>query len=116
MTYRTAIGATVIAILLANFPSVANAQVDCNAVPAGPARTDCFLGLSRVYQGQSGVAAGKARMQSDAARYRQVTGISRSKATKHRRKRLPLLTRNEAAERSGQGCLGPTGGGKKGCG
>lgn len=87
MTCRTAIGATVAAILLADFPSIANAQVDCSAVPAGPARTDCYIGLSRVYQGQSDVAAGKARVQSDAARLQQVTGQSRSKATKHRRKK-----------------------------
>jgi hypothetical protein len=43
-------------------------------MPAGPARTDCYIGLSRVYQGRSDVAAGKARVQSDAARYRQTTG------------------------------------------
>jgi hypothetical protein len=35
--------------------------------------------LSNVYQGQSDVAAGKARIQSDAARHRQSTGTSRSK-------------------------------------
>ena len=86
MTCLTTIGVTVAAILLANFPSVVNAQVDCYAVPAGPARTDCFIGMSRVYQGQSDVAAGKARVQTDAARYQQVTGTrSRVKASKHRR-------------------------------
>jgi transposase len=35
--------------------------------------------LSSVYQGQLDVAAGKARIQSDAARHRQSTGTSRSK-------------------------------------
>jgi hypothetical protein len=39
--------ASVLAILLPSFPSVANAQVDCHAVPAGPARTDCYIALSR---------------------------------------------------------------------
>ena len=79
--------ASVLAILLASFPGVVSAQVDCNAVPAGPARTDCYIGQSRIYQGQSDVAAGKARVQSDAARYQQVTGTrSRSKAPKHRPK------------------------------
>jgi hypothetical protein len=76
MTYWRA---SVLAISLASFTGVVNAQVDCNAVPAGPARTDCYIGLSRIYQGQSDVAAGKARVQSDIARYRQVTGTSRSK-------------------------------------
>jgi hypothetical protein len=83
---------SVVAILLVNFPNVAGAQVDCNAVPAGPARTDCYIGLSRVYQGQSDVAAGKARVQTDAARLQQVTGKrSRSKASKHRRNRATTV-------------------------
>lgn len=79
MTYRSAV---VVAALLASFPDLAGAQ-NCEAIPAGPARTDCYIGLSRIYQGQSGVAAGGARVQSDAARYQQVTG----KAPKQRRKR-----------------------------
>jgi len=81
MMHRDAIGASIVAVLLASFPGVVSAQ-DCNAVPAGPARTDCYIGLSRIYQGQSDVAAGNARVQSDAARLRQVTGASRSKAFK----------------------------------
>jgi hypothetical protein len=79
--------ASIIVILLAGFPGVASAQVNCDAVPAGPARTDCYIGLGRVYQGQSDVAAGNARVQSDAARLQQVTGTSRSKTSKHRRNR-----------------------------
>jgi hypothetical protein len=73
--------ASVVAIVLASLPDAARAQ-NCEAIPAGPARTDCYIGLSRIYQGQSDIAAGKARVRSDAARYRQVTG----KASKHRRK------------------------------
>jgi len=83
MTYWTA---AIVAISLASVSSVASAQ-NCDAIPAGPARTDCYIGLSRIYQGQSDVAAGNARVQSDAARLRQVTGTaSRPKASKHRRK------------------------------
>jgi hypothetical protein len=83
--------ACVVATLLAGFPNVASAQVNCNAVPAGPARTDCFIGQSRISQGQSDIAAGKARVQTDAARYEQVTGTrSRSKPAKHRRKIAPV--------------------------
>jgi hypothetical protein len=84
------IGVTVLAILLANISSLANAQVDCEGIPAGPARTDCYIGLSRVYQGQSDVAAGKARVQSGAERLQQVTGASRSRAIKHRRKKIEV--------------------------
>jgi hypothetical protein len=84
--------ASVVPILLASFPGVVIAEVDCDAVPTGPARTDCYIGLSRIYRGQSDVAAGSARVQSDAARYQQVTGIrSRSKAPKHRRKRAATV-------------------------
>jgi hypothetical protein len=87
MTHRIAIGAVVTAALLASFPGAASALEKCEALPAGPERTDCFTGLSRIYRGQSDIAAGKARVQSDAARYRQVTGTGgRSKASKHRRK------------------------------
>jgi hypothetical protein len=75
--------ASVLAILLASFPGVVSAQVDCNAVPHGPARTDCYIGLGRIYRGQSDVAAGKGRVQSNAARYRQITGTSRLKHKYH---------------------------------
>jgi len=76
-----------VAVWLARFPDLASAQENCQAMPAGPARTDCYTRLSRIYRGQSDVAAGKARVQSDAARYQQVTGTrSRSKAAKHRPK------------------------------
>ena len=72
-----------IAAGMASVPNVADAQ-NCATIPAGPARTDCYIGLSRISQGQSNVAAASARAQSDAARYEQVTG----KAPKHARKRL----------------------------
>jgi len=84
MKYWTA---SAVAILLASFPVVASAQVDCEATPAGPARTDCYIGLGRIDQGQTDVVAGKARVQRDAARLQQVTGKrNRSKASKRRRK------------------------------
>jgi hypothetical protein len=73
--------ASVLAILLASFPGVVSAQVDCGAIPQGPARTDCYLGLSQFYRGQSDVAVAKARVQSDIARYRQIAGA------KHKRHR-----------------------------
>jgi hypothetical protein len=76
--------ASVVAILLAILPGVVSAQVDCDAVPHGPARTDCYVGLSRIYRGQSDVAVGKARVQSDAARYRRTTGTNHPKHQPHR--------------------------------
>src|SRR5258706_5513174 len=92
---------SVLAILLASFPGVVSAQVDCDAVPHGPARTDCYVGLSRVYRGQSDVAAGNARAQSDAARLQQVTGTrNHSKASKHRRKKTVTVGRRLALQHS----------------
>jgi len=86
MVHRGAIGAGVVSILLANFPGVLCAQVDCNAAPAGPARTDCYLALSQFYRGQSDLAAAKSRAQSDAAWFRAITGIDPPKHQPRRRR------------------------------
>lgn len=83
MTYWT-VG--VVAILLAVFPVVASAQVNCEAIPHGPARTDCYLGLSQFYRGQSNLAADRARAQSDAAWYRAITGTDPPEPKPHRRR------------------------------
>jgi hypothetical protein len=48
----------------------------------GPARTDCYIGLARIHAQQSGIAAGVAQQQSDAAIYRRATG---TRARKPRR-------------------------------
>jgi len=75
----------VVAILLAGFPGVASAQPSCEAIPRGPERTDCYLGLSQYHRGQSDLAAAKARAQSDAAWYRAVTGTDPPKRKPDRR-------------------------------
>ena len=77
---------SVVAILLASFPAVASAQVNCEAIPHGPERTDCYLGLSELYRAQSDLAAAKAQAQSDAAWYRAVTGTEPPKHKTHRRR------------------------------
>jgi hypothetical protein len=59
--------ASVVAISLASFPGVTNARTDCEAIPRGPERTDCYLALSQFCRAQSDLAAVKARTQSDAA-------------------------------------------------
>src|SRR5215471_7055416 len=83
MTHWTA---SVVAILLASFSSGARAQMNCDALPQGPARTDCYLALSQFYQGQSDLAAARARVQSDAAWYRAITGTDLPKQKPHRRR------------------------------
>ena len=83
MTHWTA---SVVAILLTGLPGVASAQANCEAIPHGPARTDCHLGLSQLYRGQSDLAAARARAQSDAAWYRAITGTDPPKHKPHRRR------------------------------
>src|SRR5579871_1931453 len=78
------IGAAI--ILLASFSGVARAQPNCDGIPPGPARTDCYLGLSQYYRAQSDLAAARARAQSDAAWYRAMTGINPPKQKRHRRR------------------------------
>jgi hypothetical protein len=83
MKYWTA---SVVAMLLACFPSVASAQVNCEAIPHRPARPDCDLGLTQFYRGQSDLAAARARAQADAAWYRAITGTDPPKHKPHRRR------------------------------
>ena len=83
MTRRTA---TVIAILLASLPGAALAQANCEAMPRGPERTDCYLALSQYYRAQSDLAADRALAQSDAAWYRAITGTDPPKPRPRRRR------------------------------
>ena len=76
--------AAIVTTLLVSVPGIVSAQITCDAKPVGPERTDCYIGLSRIYQGQSELAAGKARVQSDTASYRATTG-SLPRAKPHRR-------------------------------
>jgi hypothetical protein len=71
---RANVGAASLLAIMVGFPGLATAQVDCEAIPAGPARTDCYIGLSRIYRQKSDIAASVARQQSDRAIYRQWTG------------------------------------------
>lgn len=78
--------ARVVAMAFAGFAGAASAQVDCGAIPRGPARTDCYLGLTQFYRGQSDLAAAKARAQADAAWYRAITGTEPPGHKPHRRR------------------------------
>ena len=66
-------GATVW-VAAAGSPQCAVAQVDCATIPAGLARTDCYIGLSRINRQRSEISAGVAQQQTDSAIYRKVTG------------------------------------------
>ena len=81
MTYRAT---STVAILLVSVSSVASAQ-NCEAIPAGPARTDCYLGLSQFFRGQSDLAAVRVRAIRRAW-YRAVTGTDLPKDTPNRRR------------------------------
>jgi hypothetical protein len=73
----------------ASEPDFARAQTHCETIPAGPARTDCYIGLSRIFREKSNIAAGTAQQQADAAKLRQVTGTSVRKVKKKARHKRP---------------------------
>ena len=58
MAHRTA---SIIAIVLASCSEAASAKVNCDGIPQGPARTDCYLSLSQLYRAQSDLAAARAQ-------------------------------------------------------
>ena len=55
------------------------ARASCQSVPPGPARTDCYLGLTRIHRQQSEISASVARQEKDMAKYRRVTGSHHDK-------------------------------------
>jgi hypothetical protein len=57
-------------------PHAAMGQGDCEAIPAGRNRTDCFIGRARILNQQSNIARDKARLESNSARLQAVTGRS----------------------------------------
>jgi hypothetical protein len=73
------------AALLASL-GLAVAQVNCEMFPAGPARTDCYIGLSRINRQKSEISAGVAQQQAEKAIYRKVTG---KRANNKRRRTVP---------------------------
>jgi len=52
----------------------ATAEINCDLLPIGPSRTDCYIGLSQISRQQTEIAAGVAQQIKHGARYRQVTG------------------------------------------
>jgi hypothetical protein len=69
--------------LVASSTGVANAQVNCETIRAGPARTDCYIGLGRISRQKSDIAASTAQQNAESATYHQLTG-RRSNAKRHR--------------------------------
>jgi hypothetical protein len=74
---------TVLLGFVASSTGVAKGQANCEAIPAGRARTDCYIGLSHINRQRSAIAAGAAQQQTNRAIYRQVTGM-RPKTKRHR--------------------------------
>jgi hypothetical protein len=74
------------ALLAADSLGLAMAQVNCGTFPAGPARTDCYIGLSRINRQKSEISAGVAQQQAETAIYRKVTG---KRANNKRRRTVP---------------------------
>jgi hypothetical protein len=79
MTRRATASAGCAALLLAGWPDRTAAQVSCAMIRAGPDRTDCYIGLSRINREKAAIVAGVARQQSEIAIYRSVTGTAANK-------------------------------------
>jgi hypothetical protein len=67
--------------------SAAAAQVNCETIPAGPARTDCYIGLARIGGGNAAIAGTKSQLATDKSILRQTTGQGAKK--KPRKKPAP---------------------------
>jgi hypothetical protein len=80
-------GAAVL-VLIASLTEFADAQVNCQTIAAGPARTDCYIGIGRISSGKSEIAATTAQQQTNSAIYHQSTGkrvaVKRRRAVSNR--------------------------------
>jgi hypothetical protein len=72
------LGGTVIWLPFVVCAQPAMAQVKCDLLPVGPARTDCYIGLSRIHRQEVEISAGVAQQIKDSSRYRRVTGQRRN--------------------------------------
>lgn len=70
------------ALVAASPLGLAIAQVNCETLPTGPRRTDCYIGLSHINRQKSEISAGVAQQQAETAIYRKVTG-KRSRRERH---------------------------------
>jgi hypothetical protein len=55
------------------------------ALPAGPARTECYIGLGRINRQKSELSTGVARQEAETAIYYKATG----KRTNKKRRTVP---------------------------
>jgi len=75
------------ALLASGSLGLAVAQVNCEMFPAGPARTDCYIGLSHINRQKSEISVGVARQEAETAIYCMVTG---KRPSKKRRRAVPV--------------------------
>jgi len=75
------------ALVAASPLGLAMAHVNCETLPAGPARADCYIGLNRINRQKSEISFGVARQEAEAAIYRMVT---RKRPNKKRRRAVPV--------------------------
>jgi hypothetical protein len=71
---RQATFLVILAVAAITTPAAISAQGACEAMPRGPARTDCFIARARIANEKANLAYDKARALSDAARLRATTG------------------------------------------
>ena len=72
--HTACLGGAALLAFVASSIDVAKAQVNCETIPAGPERTDCYIGLSLINRQKCEIATSAAQQQTDSAIYRQLTG------------------------------------------
>jgi hypothetical protein len=61
------LGGAALLSVVTGWPGLARSQVSCEAISAGPARTDCYIGFSRINRQKSKISASVAQQQTDSA-------------------------------------------------
>ena len=84
--HTACLGGAALLAFVASSIDVAKAQVHCETIPAGPERTDCYIGLSRINRQKSEISAGVAQQQAETAIYRLMTD---KRPNKKRRRTVP---------------------------
>jgi hypothetical protein len=63
-TLAALVAMTLAAGILARAPRASAAQ-NCEALPVGPARTDCYMVRARIYREKANIAASTARVEAE---------------------------------------------------
>lgn len=73
------------------------AEMSCDSFPVGPARTDCYIGLSRISRQKVEISGRVAQQIKNRARYRQIIGQQRYISIHPRKRKSANQMRQQTA-------------------